>query len=87
MAPKKQPAAERKATEKKKDKVIEDKTFGFHVPTSCPGVPDQMMIPKNSWKDGASYEKTSAHLAELFKKNFKKFQDGASKEICEAGPK
>jgi phosphoenolpyruvate carboxykinase (ATP) len=66
---------------------VEDKLFGFHVPTSCPGVPEQMMIPKNAWKDGASYDKTASHLAELFKKNFKKYQDGASKEICEAGPK
>ncbi|MSP18009.1 MAG: phosphoenolpyruvate carboxykinase (ATP) [Bdellovibrionales bacterium] len=66
---------------------IEDKTFAFHVPTKCPGVPDNIMIPKNAWKDGAAYEKTSAHLAELFKKNFKKYADGASKEICAAGPK
>ena len=53
---------------------IEDKTFAFHVPTKCPGVPDNIMIPKNAWKDGAAYEKTSDHLAELFKKNFKKLQ-------------
>lgn len=66
---------------------VEDKTFNFHVPTSCPGVPEQMMIPKNAWKDGAAYERTAAHLAELFKKNFNKYKDGASKEICEAGPK
>jgi len=68
-------------------KTVEDKTFGFDVPTSCPNVPEQMMIPKNAWKDGASYDRSSAHLADLFKKNFKKYEDGASKEIREAGPR
>ena len=29
----------------------EDPTFGFAVPTSCPGVPSDILWPKNTWSD------------------------------------
>jgi phosphoenolpyruvate carboxykinase (ATP) len=30
-------------------------------------------MPRNSWSDKADYDKTAAHLTELFEKNIKKF--------------
>jgi phosphoenolpyruvate carboxykinase (ATP) len=65
----------------------EDKNFGFHVPQRCPGVPEKLLNPRNTWSDPAAYDKRAQHLVELFKKNFKKFEAGASEAIRKAGPK
>jgi len=66
---------------------VEDKTFGFHIPKQCPGVPDKVMFPRDTWKDGAAYDKKAAELALLFKANFKKYEAGASEEIRKSGPR
>ncbi len=65
----------------------EDKTFGFQVPAKCPGVPDKMMQPRETWPNAADYDKKAAELAGLFKKNFKKYEAGCTAEIVGAGPK
>src|SRR6476620_6908624 len=46
-------------------KMERDPVFGFDVPTSCPGVPAEVLIPRNTWKDKVSYEATAAKLAKL----------------------
>lgn len=68
--------------------------FSLRVPTSCPDVPADVLLPQNSWADKADFDKTLMHLAGLFKKNFQKYADGAglvSRElaatITAAGPK
>jgi phosphoenolpyruvate carboxykinase (ATP) len=66
---------------------VEDQNFGIHIPTKCEGVPDHLLMPRNTWKDQAAYDKTAQMLCELFKKNFKKFESGASEEIKKAGPR
>ncbi|GAB4535221.1 MAG: phosphoenolpyruvate carboxykinase (ATP) [Haliangiales bacterium] len=65
----------------------DDPVFGFAIPTSCPDVPSELLLPKNTWADAANYDKTAAKLARLFSDNFQKYQDVASDEICAAGPK
>ena len=64
-----------------------DPTFGFEVPTECPGVPSEILIPRNTWADGDAYDRTAKRLSELFAKNFQKFEDGTSSEIIQAGPR
>lgn len=64
-----------------------DDIFGLSVPTSCPNVPSEVLLPENSWADKEAYKKTAQNLAKLFHENFKKFEDLASEEICKAGPK
>ena len=39
-----------------------------------------------TWADAAEFDKTAQKLANLFHDNFKKFEDGASEEIRNAGP-
>jgi phosphoenolpyruvate carboxykinase (ATP) len=51
-----------------------DPIFGLSIPSSCPGVPAEILNPRNLWSDKAEYDKTAKHLAELFKKNFAKFE-------------
>jgi phosphoenolpyruvate carboxykinase (ATP) len=65
----------------------EDPIFGLQVPTSCPGVPSEILIPKNTWLDQAAFEATAKKLAGLFNDNFAKYADVASKEIAAAGPR
>jgi phosphoenolpyruvate carboxykinase (ATP) len=64
-----------------------DPIFGFAVPLSCPGVPDEMMNPHNTWKDKAAYDRKARELAAMFEKNFAENASDASAEIKEAGPK
>ena len=59
--------------------------FGFSIPKSCPGVPSEILMPRNSWKDKAAYDKTAADLAARFAKNFENFD--APPEVKAAGPK
>ena len=64
-----------------------DPLFGLAVPTSCPNVPDEILIPKNTWSDGAAYDKQARKLAELFINNFEAYKEGSSEAIINAGPK
>jgi phosphoenolpyruvate carboxykinase (ATP) len=59
--------------------------FGLSIPKTCPGVPAELLAPRNSWKDKAAYDKMAADLSARFAKNFEKFD--APAEIKAAGPK
>lgn len=63
-----------------------DSVFGFAVPTKCSGVPDEILVPRNTWNDKASFDATARKLAILFNDNFQKYADGASGEVRDAGP-
>jgi phosphoenolpyruvate carboxykinase (ATP) len=64
-----------------------DSTFGVHIPVSCPDVPEEVLQPRNTWADKEAYDAKAKHLANLFNENFKKFEDGVSKEVKAAAPK
>lgn len=61
--------------------------FGLNMPTSCPNVPDEILNPKQTWKDGDAYDEAAMTLAGKFEKNFSKFAENASQEILDGGPK
>lgn len=63
-----------------------DDLFNLDVPTECPGVPAEILDPKNTWRDQDSYDLSAKKLAHMFVDNFKKFT-GVSPEIQNAGPK
>ena len=64
-----------------------DDAFGFEIPLSCPGVPAEVLLPKNTWDDKEKFEETKRKLISLFNDNFKKFEAGVNQEIIDAGPK
>jgi phosphoenolpyruvate carboxykinase (ATP) len=64
-----------------------DPTFGFHVVTEVPNVPSEILIPEETWADKVEFQAVASKLAGLFVANFKKFADGASKEVAAAAPK
>lgn len=61
--------------------------FGFDMPTSCPNVPSELLIPENTWEDKALYNKKAYELAQLFVNNFEKYASQANEEILSAAPK
>ncbi len=63
-----------------------DPIFGLHVPTSCPDVPDKILIPRETWDDKEAYDRRVADLASRFKKNFVQF-DLPTNEVRQAGPR
>eukprot|EP00842_Homolaphlyctis_polyrhiza_P005089 jgi/Hompol1/5581/HPOL_004555-RA len=61
--------------------------FGLHIPKTCPGVPDEILNPANSWLGTPeSYTETTHKLAHLFTNNFKTYEDKAAPEVIAAGP-
>ena len=65
---------------------VTDPYFGLAVPTTCEGVPSELMIPANTWEDKAAYEAKAKELAKSFVENFKKYTH-MSPEVVAAGPK
>ncbi|MDJ0741566.1 MAG: phosphoenolpyruvate carboxykinase [Gammaproteobacteria bacterium] len=63
-----------------------DPVFGVAVPESCPGVPDALLRPRDSWADKAAYDAQAARLADMFHENFRAFADDVSADIRAAAP-
>jgi phosphoenolpyruvate carboxykinase (ATP) len=61
--------------------------FGMQMPKECPGVPHEILNPKNTWADPIAYEEKAKYLAGLFNRNFEKYASGAGKEILDAAPR
>ncbi len=59
----------------------QDPVFGLMVPTGVPGIPDEVLNPREAWADKPGYDRAAHHLAALFEKNFATFQDGASEDV------
>jgi len=62
-----------------------DPVFGLHVPKAVHGVPSEVLMPKNTWKDGKAYDAQAAKLAKGFRENDKQFEMPES--VRGAGPK
>lgn len=64
-----------------------DPTFGIGVPVRCPGVPDEVLSPRNTWSDKDAYDAAAANLAKRFQENFARFADQVPAEVRDAGPR
>ena len=64
-----------------------DPVFGLNIPTSCPGVPGEVLLPRNTWTDKDAYDQAARNLAQRFRTNFDKFADQVTEEVRNAGPK
>jgi phosphoenolpyruvate carboxykinase (ATP) len=73
----------------KLDKITYEKLpiFDLEMPTSCDGVPTEMLNPRNTWADKAAYDETSANLATQFVKNFEQYAADTDNTILDAAPK
>jgi phosphoenolpyruvate carboxykinase (ATP) len=64
-----------------------DPVFGFRVPKTCPGVPDDVLYPARAWRDQEEYWRKYRALAARFIDNFKKFEADVRDEVRAVGPK
>jgi phosphoenolpyruvate carboxykinase (ATP) len=65
---------------------VEDPIFKVHVPTECPGVPNEVLTPENTWQDKEAYRQKAKELATKFVENFKQYEAYVSDEVKKAGP-
>lgn len=61
--------------------------FGIAKPQSCPGIPDEVLNPRNTWSDKDAYDQKANYLASSFIKNFEKYAEFANDEIMAGAPK
>ena len=61
--------------------------FDLAMPTSCEGVPSEILNPRATWADKNAYDTTASNLAEKFVKNFEKFAAETDDSILAAAPK
>ncbi|HLS61586.1 MAG TPA: phosphoenolpyruvate carboxykinase (ATP) [Virgibacillus sp.] len=62
-----------------------DPIFGLEIPIHVPGVPDRILVPRNTWSDPAKYDEEAISLANKFHQNFESFSN-VSEAIKQAGP-
>jgi phosphoenolpyruvate carboxykinase (ATP) len=63
-----------------------DPVFGLNIPVSCPDVPSEVLIPRNTWADKEAYDAKARDLARRFNENFKKYSDGVSEAVRAVAP-
>lgn len=66
---------------------VDDPIFGLTVPTSCPHVPADILIPRRTWRDAEAYEQGARNLVGRFRDNFARFADQTSEAVKQAGPR
>ncbi|UJL45123.1 phosphoenolpyruvate carboxykinase (ATP) [Virgibacillus sp. NKC19-16] len=62
-----------------------DSIFGLEIPIHVPGVPDEVLVPKQTWENKDAYTTAAQSLAMKFHENFEKFSQ-VTDSIKEAGP-
>ncbi|MDD4073352.1 MAG: phosphoenolpyruvate carboxykinase (ATP) [Desulfobacterales bacterium] len=66
---------------------IKDPVFGLRVPAKCPGVPSEILIPRNTWTDKAAYDLKAEALARSFIDNFRQYETLVPESVRHAGPR
>ena len=65
---------------------VRDVRFNLEVPTSCPGVPSELLNARNTWENRDEYDATAEKLAKMFEENAEKRLQSMTKEVRSAGP-
>lgn len=63
-----------------------DPYFGLSIPTACPGIPEEILDPRSTWKDQAVYEQHTQQLIAQFEQNFKQFAGDVPPEVVAVTP-
>ncbi len=63
-----------------------DPWFGFDIPVTCPGVPDEILNPGTAWEDKEAYTVSMNILVKCFLDNMEKYHGSTPAEVLEAGP-
>jgi len=60
--------------------------FNVEMPESCPGVPADVLDPRQTWPDPQAYDEQARTLAAMFIENFQKFEKDVPASVKAAGP-
>lgn len=52
---------------------VKDPVFGLSVPKNVPGVPSEILMPRETWANKTLYDAKARELFEMFENNYKKF--------------
>jgi phosphoenolpyruvate carboxykinase (ATP) len=55
--------------------------FGLAIPDHVPGIPDEVLDPRQSWADKAAYDRTAKLLVRRFEENFAAFEAGVGEDV------
>lgn len=66
-------------------KFVPDEIFGLGIPEAVPGVPSDVLHPRETWPEGEAYDRQARELARLFRENDREFE--MAEEIRRAGPR
>ncbi len=67
--------------------MVADPIFGFAIPTAVPGVPSEILVPRQSWSDPAAYDARACDLVARFHKYMEQFETHMSDAVKAAAPK
>ncbi len=65
----------------------QDPVFRVDVPTECPGVPPDALVPRQTWNQPTDYDAQAARLAVMFADNFRTFEADVDPNVAGAGPR
>ena len=68
-------------------RTVADPVFGLNIPVEVPGVPSEILNPRDTWVNGAEYDAAAEKLAAMFRENFKQFEAQVADGVSEAGPR
>lgn len=63
---------------------VTDPFFGLQIPKSVPGIPAEVLNPREAWADKAAYDRTAKELVSRFETNFETFSGGVSEAVLAA---
>ncbi len=59
----------------------QDRFFGLAIPESVPGIPAEVLDPRQSWADKAAYDRMAQELVSRFEANFQTFRDAVGEDV------
>jgi phosphoenolpyruvate carboxykinase (ATP) len=62
-----------------------DPVFGLDIPTTCPGVPEDLLTPRATWRDPSAYDIKARDLVRRFGEHFATYAEAAP-ELSAAAP-
>jgi phosphoenolpyruvate carboxykinase (ATP) len=65
---------------------VEEPFFGLMIPNAIPDVPTNVVNPRNTWADKSAYDVKAKQLADMYRSNFKQFEDRANAAILSGAP-
>jgi phosphoenolpyruvate carboxykinase (ATP) len=55
--------------------------FGLAIPAHVPGIPDEVLDPRQAWADKSAYDRMARHLVERFEANFASFEADVGDDV------